>query len=295
MLSASPMPGLAAGAVRGDAAPRAPRRDPMQAVLGLDGSGQNVVRLCLLAAFFIHGTAAARAAALPLELMQWSQAIGRAIHVRITEVYDVDLLKPEPRPPPPPAPEPEPPKEEPKAPRLKPSEPPPAAAAAAKAGAVITQAPDPNEPVDLTNSFVTGNADSYAGGVTQSTGTSDSAVRALNVAPGGRGNGAAAVEGPSGNGPDRSRPARLAGSKDWKCDFPPEADIDQIDQAFVIVQVATHADGTPDHVTILQDPGHGFARAARVCAMKEHYDPAFDREGNAVAGSTKSIRIRFER
>jgi protein TonB len=59
--------------------------------------------------------------------------------------------------------------------------------------------------------------------------------------------------------------------------------------------VATRADGSPDHVSILSDPGHGFARAARICAMKEHYDPALDHDGNPVAGQTKSIRIRFER
>jgi periplasmic protein TonB len=269
----------------------------MQAILGLGRNRQSVVLLCLLAALFMHGTAAARAAIVPLEMMQWSQAVVRAIHVRVTEVYDVDLVKPDP-PPPPPPPEPEP-KEEPKAApapkEMKLNEPPPPAAAAAQAASVLTQAPNPDEPVDLTNTFVTGNADTYAGGVTQSTGTSDRAVRAINVAPGGSNGSTGKGAGPAGNGPDRSRSASLSGSKDWKCDFPPEADIDQIDQAFVIVQVATRADGNPDRVNILQDPGHGFARAARQCAMKEHYDPALDREGNPIAGSTKSIRIRFER
>ena len=173
---------------------------------------------------------------------------------------------------------------------------PPPAAAAAKASEVLTQAPNPDEPVDLTNSFVTGNADTYAGGVTQANGTSDSAVYARKVAPGG-------VPAEQAR-PRRCRhpassiaraPPSLAGSKDWKCDFPPEADVEQIDQAFVIVQVATRADGTPDHVSILSDPGHGFARAARICAMQERYDPAFDHDGNAIAGLTKSIRVRFER
>jgi periplasmic protein TonB len=269
----------------------------MDAVLHLGRNAQSAAVLCLLAALFVHGSAAARAAIVPLELMQWSQAIGRAIHIRVAETYDVDLLKAETPPPPPPAPKEEP-KEEPapkEAPREKLNEPPPPAAAAAKASAVLTQAPDPNEPVDLTNSFVVGNQDTYAGGVTQSTGTSDTAVRSMNVAPGGAPGGTGTKPGPASNGPDRSRAASLAGSKDWKCDFPPEADVDQIDQAFVVVQVATRADGSPDHVSILQDPGHGFARAARICAMKERYDPALDREGNAIAGSTKSIRIRFER
>jgi protein TonB len=294
--------------VHANGAPRRPFRlaatgglDPMHAVLALGRNARRVVGVALVAALLIHGTAAARAAVIPVELMLWSQAIGRAVHQRIMETYEVDLLKAEPPPPPPPA-EPPPPQEEPKeAPPVvvretKPNEAPSPAPAAAKASAVLTQAPDPNEPVDLTNSFVTGTADSYAGGVTQTTGTSNTAVYgARNTAPGGAPGGTGKTPGPAGNGPDRSRAASLAGSKDWKCDFPPEADVDQIDQAFVVVQVATRADGSPDRVTILSDPGHGFGRAARVCAMRERYDPALDREGNAVAGSTKSIRIRFER
>jgi protein TonB len=272
----------------------------MSAVLEL-GRNRRAIVVGLLAALLVHGTAAARAAVIPLELMQWSQRIGRAVHDRVVETYDIDVMK---TPEPPPAP-PEPPKDEPKeAPPPSPSsaktappEAPAPASPAAQAGAVLTQAPDPNEPVDLTNSFVTGDADSYAGGVTQATGTSASAVYAHRVGAGG----AAQAVATKGTGPavsagqDHSRAASLAGSKDWKCDFPPEADVDQIDQAFVVVQVATRTDGSPDHVSILSDPGHGFGRAARVCAMKEHYDPALDREGNAIAGSTKSIRIRFER
>jgi protein TonB len=274
-------------------------RDPMQAVLGLGRNARRVIVLALLVALLIHGTAAARAAVIPVELMRWSQAMGRAIRTRIMETYDVDLLKADP--PPPPAEPLPPPKEEPKEVQpvlikeTKTNEPPPPAAAAAKASAVLTQAPDPNEPVDLTNSFVTGNADSYAGGVTQAAGTSSTAVYARNAVAGGAPGGTGKSAGPAGNGPDRSRAASLAGSKDWKCDFPPEADVDQIDQAFVVVQVATRADGNPERVSILSEPGHGFGRAARICAMKEHYDPALDREGNPIAGSTKSIRIRFER
>jgi protein TonB len=278
-------------------------RDPMSAVLALGRDRKRAIAVGLLAALLVHGTAAARAAAIPLELMQWSQRIGRAVHERVVATYDIDLLKPVE---PPPAPPPELPKDEPKeappppAPssaKTAPPDTPPPAAAAAQAGAVLTQQPDPNEPVDLTNSFVTGDADSYAGGTTQATGTSTSAVYARRVGPGtgtaqqgaGKGQGTAPV------GQDRSRAASLAGSKEWKCDFPPEADVDQIDQAFVVVQVATRTDGSPDHVSILSDPGHGFGRAARVCAMKERYDPALDHDGNAIAGSTKSIRIRFER
>jgi protein TonB len=277
---------------------RARGRDPMEQVLALGRNAGRIVPMALLLATAMHGTAAARAALMPIELMRWSQTIGREVHARIVETYDIDVAKP-PEPPPPPPPEPE--KEEPKAAPapaqkdIKLDNTPPPAAAAAKASEVLTQAPNPDEPVDLTNSFVTGNADTYAGGVTQANGTSNTAVYARKVAAGGAPGGTGTAAGPAQNFVDRSRPAALAGSKDWKCDFPPEADIDQVDQAFVVVQVATRADGTPERVSTLSDPGHGFARAARICAMKERYDPALDKDGHAIAGQTKSIRIRFER
>jgi protein TonB len=269
----------------------------MAQVLALGRRSGSAIPVALLLALTIHGTAAARAAIIPLELMRWSQAIGREIHARIVETYDIDVTKPPEPPPPPPEPEREEPKPQPAfAPKdAKLDNTPPPAAAAAKAGAVLTQQPNPDEPVDLTNSFVNGAADSYAGGVTQSTGTSDTAVYARKVAPGGVQGGTGTAAGPAPTTVDRSRPASLAGSKDWKCDFPPEADIDQVDQAFVVVQVATRADGSPERVSVLSDPGHGFARAARTCALKERYDPALDRDGHPIAGQTKSIRIRFER
>ncbi len=273
----------------------------MSAVLDLGKSAKRAIAVGLVAALLVHGAAAAQAAVMPLELMKWSQLIGREVHERIIETYEVDVV----RPPEPPIPPPPPPKDEPKeaplpAPSSAKTAPPesaPPAPAAAQAGAVLTQQPDPNEPVDLTNTFVTGDADTYAGGVTQSNGTSASAVYARAVGSGGAKSGGlpGVAAGPAVGAPDRSRAASLAGSKDWKCEFPPEADIDQVDEAFVVVQVATHADGSPDRVSILSDPGHGFARAARLCAMRERYDPALDRDGKPVAGTTKSIRIRFER
>jgi protein TonB len=169
---------------------------------------------------------------------------------------------------------------------------PAAAPAAAQAGAVLTAPPDPNEPVNF-DGIISGNADAFAGGNTTANGTSATAVR---VAPG-----ASGVPGGTGTAPtgprdvDRSRPAKLAGSTDWHCPFPPEADVEQIDQAFVIVQVATRPDGSPERVSIISDPGHGFGRAAQRCAMQERYEPAFNHDGNPIAGLTKSIRVRFER
>lgn len=176
-------------------------------------------------------------------------------------------------------------KEAPKDLKVEPQKEAPVAAAAA-AGAVLTQETKPDEPVDLTNSFVTGSGTAYAGGTTMAAGTATQAVRAPVASPtgvvGGTGTGAPA---PVQTGPDRSRSAGLGGSKSWNdCPFPPEADVDNIDQAAVLVQVSVAPDGRPATVKIVSDPGHGFGRAARSCAMQRSYQTALDREGKPVGG-----------
>ena len=192
--------------------------------------------------------------------------------------------------------EPPPPKEEPKeepkpeikeAPKdLKVPEPKEApVAAAAQAAAIIAAVPKADEPEDLTNAFVTGASTAYSGGTTMSAGTAKAAVRAPIAAPngvvGGTGTGAPAIQ----VGPDRSRTAGLGGSKSWTdCPFPPEADVDNIDQAAVLVQVSVGPDGRPSAVKIVSDPGHGFGRAARACAVQRSYQTALDREGKSIAG-----------
>lgn len=213
------------------------------------------------------------------------------------EAFEVEVA-PEP---PKPAPEPEPVKDEPK-PEPKPEaqkEPEPQkeapVAAAAQAGAVLTQESKPDDPVDLTNSFVTGAGTAYAGGTTMAAGTATAAVRAPVASPtgvvGGTGTGAPVVV----TGPDRSRAAGLGGSKSWNdCPFPPEADVDNIDQAAVLVQVSVNPEGRPSSVKVVTDPGHGFGRAARTCAMQRGYQTALDREGKPVAG-VFSVNVTFAR
>jgi periplasmic protein TonB len=269
-------------------------REPLDAVLEMGRNASRIAFVAILCAAVLHGAAITRAALIPLDFMHWSQLVGRAVHERLTSTYEVDIVKPPELPPLPP-----PPVEEPKP---EPKEPPPiavketvpaAAPAAAKAGAVLTAPPDPNEPVNF-DGIISGSGETFAGGNTMANGTSDTAVRVKPAVSGGVPGGT----GTAATGPrdvDKSRVAKLSGSSDWHCPFPPEADVEQIDQAFVIVQVAARADGTPEHVTVLNDPGHGFGRAAQRCAMQERYEPAFDHDGNAIAGLTKSIRVRFER
>ena len=54
-------------------------------------------------------------------------------------------------------------------------------------------------------------------------------------------------------------------------------------------------DGRPTGVTVLKDPGYGFGRKARECAMRKTFNTALDREGRPVAGKTKPFKIHFER
>jgi len=274
-------------------------REPLDAVFELGRNASRMVVYALLGALLLHGTFVARAELIPIELMNWSRFIGREVHYRLVEVYEVDLLKPPEAPAPPPPPEPEPVKEAPKEPpppvAVKEATPTPAAApAAARAGAVLTAPAEPDAPANF-EGIISGTGETFAGGNTSTAGTSDTAVRAKPVAVGGvPGGTGTAARGPAVS-VDRSRVAGVAGSKDWNCPFPPEADSEQIDQAFPTIQVAVRSDGTPERVTVLSDPGHGFGRAATRCAMQQRFDAARDRDGNPIPGLTKSLRVRFER
>jgi protein TonB len=173
---------------------------------------------------------------------------------------------PEPEPEPEPAPIPE---------RIAVKEPPPE---------VVERAPSPvpvHEPIDF---------EGVPAGVEYGTGPG-------NGVPGGVAGG---VVGPSApqrapDPSDKSAPASLAGSSSWNCAFPPEADAEGVDQASVTLQVSVNAEGKATAATILSDPGHGFGRAARQCALTRSYKPALDAEGKPAAGKTPPIRVRFSR
>jgi len=70
---------------------------------------------------------------------------------------------------------------------------------------------------------------------------------------------------------------------------------DQIDDAVVVVTVMVDTTGRASKVEVLADPGHGFGREARRCALREVYVPGLDRDGRPTASATKSIRVRFSR
>ncbi len=271
-------------------------RDPLARVTVLGVERHVSAALVALAlALLFHGTAAARVALIQTDLLAWSHQLRLAINEKLASTYDIDVEKPKPPPEPPPEPKEEP-KEEKAPPPRAPKDAPPPPPAAAQAGAVLTQQPD-DSPVDFTNSFVTGNSDTYAGGVTQTNGTSTTAVRNLNAQAGG-------VPGGTGTkpvaavvaAPDRSRTLTLT-SKAWNCDFPPEADAEQIDQMIVPIELTVTPAGRVTGAGARKDPRDGFARAAVQCALRQGanaFDVALDRDGNPIA-STRSFNVHFDR
>jgi protein TonB len=94
---------------------------------------------------------------------------------------------------------------------------------------------------------------------------------------------------------DLSKSPDLVGSRTWNCPFPPEADAEQIDSAVVRVIVTVRADGTPQTVQVASDPGFGFGRAARMCALARRYTPGLDRDGKAVTKTMPPITVSFSR
>ena len=273
-------------------------RQPLDRVFALDSDRfGGPLTIALAGAVAVHVLGAAQAYAISDSTKRWARDLRQNVHVALTSQYEVDILKAPPPAPPPPEPE----KEE--APTPAPptrvaapvaktaNAPPPAAA---QAGKILTQTPD-DAPVDLTGEgFVTGNAESYAGGVTASNGTSAGPVRSPMAAatgvPGGVGK-------PSDHpvaGPDLTRPAG-PGKTEWDCPFPPESDEAQINLERVHVVVTVRPDGTPQSVRVLADPGHGFGRAARECAMRQRFEPALDRDGKPVASTSPPFWIKFSR
>lgn len=273
--------------------------DPMAGVLSM-GPRMPVALTVVLALLLHAGVAGAAGAAVVFaEIFTWNKALQETVFFKLAQTYEVEVEKEkEPEPPPPEEPKAETPPEEAPKPVAKeiPQDtppPPPAAAAAAK---VLATEPDPNEPVDMRDTMVQGTAETYAGGSTASTGTSKTAVTSAAAAATGVVGGTGTAPAPVVPKVDRSRKAGLLGSVDWSdCPFPAEADAEQIDSAYVTLQVKVFPDGRPEAVTITQDPGHGFGREARKCAMGKKFQGALDLDGNPIGATTNAFRIHFTR
>ncbi len=270
----------------------APHQTGFEALLALEGKARRGFIAALLLATAIHGAGAARAAAIPVEVRAWALGVQTFVHEKLWSEIDLEppkppeVVKPD---------EPEPPKLE--EPKLREPEPPPAtelptpAPEAAQAAQVLAAEGEPEGPLDLSNAFVQGTGDVYAGGTTHKDGTATSAVTSIHAAPGGTPGGTGTVVVPVQN---LSRKAVDFGSAVWDCPFPSEADLDQIDDAYVSISYTVTAEGRVSDLKVHTDPGHGFGRAAKNCAKLRRYEPALDPSGKATS-ETKLYNVHFTR
>jgi hypothetical protein len=277
--------------------------DPLDRVFALGVPDRHrAIALALAAALVAHGGMAG-AIRLRGEVLRREAPLLGAQEVVIEREVPPPPAPPEPEPPP--SPPPQPPKVNPNvtAPAPDPSEQPDEkpAAEAAQAGEILLQESDEEEEEEDTddadeNTFVTGDAGTYAGGMTAGTGTSALAVHGSVVATGGvlGGIGTAAMA-PKPATRDRSREAWLDVTSWDDCDFPGEADRHNIRNAIVEMKVTVRPNGTAHAVTIVDDPGFGFARTASACALKHKFAPAHDREGNNIWGTTRPFHVGFHR
>ena len=291
----------------------ASRREPLSnealaAILGVKSRGFDWFYAYFSAAFALHVIIVLLAMrahylhemkALLIETRVW-------VHEYLWQMYDVvPENKPDaPKPPEPPPPEPEAPPEPvapaPKAEAPAKEDPYDAPPPPAQAAAVLTQKDDPDKIEDLTGNTIVNGEGTAAYGQQSAQGTGDKPVinpaASLTGVPGGTGTSKGPPPPPpQPTGPDLSRAASPSGGSNWNCPFPPEADADQIDEARASLVVTVRPDGTPLSVTVVSDPGHGFGRAARMCALTRRFTPALDKTGQPIAGSTVPFGVRFTR
>ena len=159
--------------------------------------------------------------------------------------------------------------------------------AAAQASQVLAASDDA---VDFGDSFVVGKGDNYAGGTTESDGTATHAVHQ----PQAHGSGVPAAAKPVVPAVDHSRAPQLAGGSSWDCPFPAEADDAGLDHAVVTLRIEVAADGHVIQASATRDPGHGFGREAKRCALGKRWAPGLDHDGHA-ANAVTDVNVRFNR
>jgi protein TonB len=98
----------------------------------------------------------------------------------------------------------------------------------------------------------------------------------------------------NGEGLDHASAVSLP-EQSWSCPWPAEAEAERIDEQTVIIRVVVNADGFAASAEMLEDPGHGFGRAAVACALHTRFTPARDRKGRPVRAVSPPIRVRFTR
>ena len=123
--------------------------------------------------------------------------------------------------------------------------------------------------------LVVGSASAYAGGPTTS--------------PGGS-------EGVGAGAPDLSLPARLGGAVQWQCRWPERFNNGLNDGRKIVAHVAVEVDvdGSAVQARLIDDPGYGFGRTARDCALQGRYIPGRGADSQIARAWTKSFQVIFD-
>ena len=126
------------------------------------------------------------------------------------------------------------------------------------------------------NPLVVGSASAYAGGPT--------------TIPGGSGGDGA------GGGHDLSLPARLGGAVQWTCPWAERFNNGINDGRIIVAHVAVEVDvdGSAVRARVTDDPGYGFGRTARGCALQGRYIPGRGADGRIARVWTESFRVIFD-
>ena len=242
-------------------------------------------------------------------LETWSARVAALIHEELQNTAPTTIeatpparkAEPEPEPEPEPAAEPESPEQVPAA-TVEPTRAPAKAAAKAsppaQAGQIVGAAENPDAPIDLTgNTFVTGSASAFVGGVTTRSGTNTKAVSRADLSP--KQPAQKATTKPSkkipANSQARSAQPASTSSHQWQCPWPQAAMDQDIYEQSVTIRATVRADGTVANVVAVQDPGFGFAQAAIACARNVRFAPALNDVGKPITADTPPIRVRFTR
>lgn len=169
--------------------------------------------------------------------------------------------------------------------------------AAAKAGAVLTAAPDAPEPDKSAEPFdftSDPNSTVYGAGVVAVGGTAAFGERGAQV--NGRGS-TPVASAPAGDGltsaSDLSERPRLRDADPCRGHFPADA---VSDRAVATVRVVIGKRGNVTSASVVSEApsGQGFGRAARTCMLQQVFAPALDREGRPAA-TALNVNVKFTR
>lgn len=160
--------------------------------------------------------------------------------------------------------------------------------APAASGEIIAAEPALEGPVDfMEEAFVTGLATAYAGGASSAEGASEVPVSRNEAKEGAKKKTPVLRE-------SKARPVGLA-SGAWRCRWPQPAVAQDIYEYFVELRVLVQEDGRAQEVTVMDRHEYGFAEAARACALRTRFLPAYDDNGDAIKKMSPPIRVRFTR